>query len=312
MSFKIEHGLFKFDFTDHHAILGVPLDAEFNDIRKRYMKIARSLHPDSFQTDNPSDKQMASQIFSKLVNPAYAKLSSDRNRAEHDVLLGMMGKRLVQERDKIQVKSQAATELMKSRNLDEDYKKAIAQIAKDLYHSLSGSKKQIAQLSELNLVYLLRKESEGGGLGKKKRATAQPQAQPDQSDSPPSGESEEDTNTSQTSPKSAKIADYCRRAEEFMEAGNLTQTVVELKEALKLDPKNSQIHGLLGMAYVKQNQITMAKVHINQALKLNPQESMANEAKKELVKQSKKSAKKQEKGSALAGFLNNLFGGKKK
>lgn len=47
MSFKIKSGLFKFDLTDHHAILGVPVDADFKDIRKRYLQIARRLHPDS-------------------------------------------------------------------------------------------------------------------------------------------------------------------------------------------------------------------------------------------------------------------------
>jgi len=34
--FKIDSGLFQFDFTDHHAVLGVPIDADFKDIRKRY------------------------------------------------------------------------------------------------------------------------------------------------------------------------------------------------------------------------------------------------------------------------------------
>jgi len=47
MSFEMTKGLFKYDFTDQHAILGVPLDAEYNDIRKRYMKIARRLHSDT-------------------------------------------------------------------------------------------------------------------------------------------------------------------------------------------------------------------------------------------------------------------------
>jgi len=26
--FKIDSGLFQFDFTDHHAVLGVPIDAD--------------------------------------------------------------------------------------------------------------------------------------------------------------------------------------------------------------------------------------------------------------------------------------------
>ncbi|MBC6474524.1 MAG: DnaJ domain-containing protein [Hormoscilla sp. GM102CHS1] len=45
MSFLIQKGLFKTDFTDYHAILGVPVYAENKEIRKRYMKIAKKLHP---------------------------------------------------------------------------------------------------------------------------------------------------------------------------------------------------------------------------------------------------------------------------
>ncbi|TAF42574.1 MAG: molecular chaperone DnaJ, partial [Oscillatoriales cyanobacterium] len=55
MSFEMTKGLFKFDFTDQHAILGVPLDAEFNDIRKRYMKIVRRLHSDTCPFENQAD-----------------------------------------------------------------------------------------------------------------------------------------------------------------------------------------------------------------------------------------------------------------
>ena len=46
--FTFTHGLFKFDYTDYHAILGVSLDAEFAEVRKRYMRLARRLHPVSY------------------------------------------------------------------------------------------------------------------------------------------------------------------------------------------------------------------------------------------------------------------------
>ena len=47
MLLKIDGGLFIYDFIDHHAILCVPVNAEFPEIRKRYLQIARHLHPDS-------------------------------------------------------------------------------------------------------------------------------------------------------------------------------------------------------------------------------------------------------------------------
>ncbi len=75
MSFRVDSGLFKFDFTDHHAILGVPVDADAKDIRKRYLKIARRLHPDSSSFLDSTEKEWANQLLAKLVNPAYEKLS---------------------------------------------------------------------------------------------------------------------------------------------------------------------------------------------------------------------------------------------
>lgn len=315
MSFNIKEGLFKFDFEDHHAVLGVPLDADFNQIRKRYMQIARRLHPDSCKAESPSDKKLASQVLSKLANPAYSKLTNERSRAEHGVLLGMIGKRIIQEPDKVQLKSEPAQQLLKSKDLDKDYKNLVSQLSQKQYESLSHTLEAIGQISELNLVYVQRKQSQGQNVGKAS-SSKKPASSSAVEQKPPekttNEEAQEDTTASSTTTKS-KIEDYCRRAQEFTETGNLTQAVVELKEGLKIEPKNSRAHGLLGKVYVKQNQTTLAKVHINQALKLNPKEEAALEAKKDLEKAAKKSAsKKKESESPILAFLSNLFGEKKK
>ena len=81
MSFKFDSGLFQFDFTDHHAVLGVSVDADIKEIRKRYIKIARRLHPDSCTAESKADKERANQLLSKLVNPAYEKFSHESSRA---------------------------------------------------------------------------------------------------------------------------------------------------------------------------------------------------------------------------------------
>ncbi|NJN87247.1 MAG: J domain-containing protein [Leptolyngbyaceae cyanobacterium SL_7_1] len=52
MAFNIEQGLFSPEFTDHHAILGVPVNADPKEIRKQYLKIVRRLHPDGFDQEN--------------------------------------------------------------------------------------------------------------------------------------------------------------------------------------------------------------------------------------------------------------------
>jgi len=108
MSFEMTKGLFKYDFTDQHAILGVPLDAEFNDIRKRYMKIARRLHSDTCSFESQADKDWANQFLSKVVNPAYNKFSKESDRKEYNLLLAAIGKRVAKEQPKMQIESEAA------------------------------------------------------------------------------------------------------------------------------------------------------------------------------------------------------------
>ncbi|WP_254566036.1 tetratricopeptide repeat protein [Oscillatoria sp. HE19RPO] len=315
MSFNIKQGLFQFDFEDHHAILGVPLDADFNTIRKRYMLIARRLHPDSSKVESPADKKLATQLLSKLANPAYSKLTNDSSRAEHGVLLGMMSKRLVQEKDKVKLKSETAQKLLTSPNLETDYQESVAKLGKQAYETLSQTLERIGEISELNLVYLQRKESKGETVGKpaadKKAAKAAPgkkKAEESPTQKPVAGEATADTETSAPS----KIDNYCRRAENFLAGGDFDGAVNELKEGLKIQPKNSRAHGLLGQAYLKKNQATLAKVHINQALKLNPKEESALDAQKQLQKQIQKTAKEKDNKSPIAAFFSNLLGGKKK
>ncbi len=314
MSLNIKQGLFQFDFEDHHAILGVPLDADFNEIRKRYMLIARRLHPDSSKVESPGDKKLATQILSKLANPAYSKLTNERDRAEHGVLLGMMGKRLIQEKDKVKLKSEAAQLLLKSQNFETDYKESVTKLGKQAYETLTQTLDTIGQLSELNLVYLQRKESQGESVGKPasdstKAGKAAAEKKKKAQESQPV-EAEPAAPPEKAAP--SKIDNYCRRAENFIAGGDFDGAVNELKEGLKIQPKNSRAHGLLGQAYLKKNQATLAKVHINQALNLNPEEESALEAKKEMQKQAQKAAREKDKKSPFATFLGSLFAGKKK
>ncbi|RMH66949.1 MAG: molecular chaperone DnaJ, partial [Cyanobacteria bacterium J003] len=84
MPFEINHGLGRFNSKrDLHAALGIPLSAAFGEIRKRYLKIAKTLHPDS--RDDESSKKMASDLLSKFVNPAYEVLSQEKEREEYQV-----------------------------------------------------------------------------------------------------------------------------------------------------------------------------------------------------------------------------------
>jgi len=326
MALNIEHGLFKFDFTDHHAVLGVPLDATANEIRKRYLKISRRLHPDSCTAEGEASKQQASQLFAKLVNPAYQQLYGDQSRAEHNVMLSRMGKRLLQERNKIDLQSELAKQLYKSGNVEHEYKTALQKLAEQQYESLEQILAKIAQISEMNLVYLLRKSSQGQNASKPaeavKAATPAVAATPGAKPAAPGNVTGKAPAASVGEKKTAKVEPsptetYCRRAEEYIEKNYPAKAILELKDALKMEPKNSRCHALMAKAYLNQDQPTMAKIHLEKALQFNPEEPTALELKKQIDAMAKKadaSAKKAQKKAdeQSSRGLFGLFGGKKK
>ncbi|MEO0970940.1 MAG: tetratricopeptide repeat protein, partial [Cyanobacteria bacterium J06639_18] len=99
---------------------------------------------------------------------------------------------------------------------------------------------------------------------------------------------------------------------------------VELQDALKLEPNNSCCHSLLGVVYLKQNQIKMAKVHFDRTLQLDPKDEQALAGKRKIEQilgkkpgSAKSAAKlntgtKQPNKSGGNGLFGGLFGGKKK
>lgn len=331
MPFQLSRGLAKFDYVDHHAILGVAVDAKVGEVRKRYLKIARSLHPDSCTEAN---KKLASQLLSKLVNPGYEKLTQDRERTEYEVLLRLLGQRIAQEKSNLELQSELAKQLFRAKDLDNFYRTAVQDLAEKQYQSLDQVIELTGELSELNLAYLVIKEGGDTGVSRKQPLTtgstgAAPALDPLRGTASPRGVSSTPATSMGTPraqgqppvPSSASkgtpppppsetfVSQYYRRAEEFLAKNNLQQASLELKDALKLEPNNSRCHGLIGTIYLRQNQMTMAKVHFNQALKLDSKNSMALTGKEQLDKLDQKSSNAQKQGS---GGLFGLFGGKKK
>ena len=293
MSFNIERGLFKFDFIDHHAVLGIPVNADVKEVRKRYIQITRKLHPDSCKAETEAEKKLANQLLSKLVIPANEQLS--KGYRDYVVSLGHMGRRLAGEKGKIPLSSEAALKLSKAGpNLDNSYKTLVQNIAAKQYEPFDQALDKIAQISELNMVYLMltggkigagaptgggqlvtggssngqgvtsgAKGGQGATVGAKGGSVLDKAGQ-----LPDSGLS--------------RVSEYIRRAEGYMAKQNFAGAVLELREALKLDQTNSRCHTLLGVAYLKQNQVTMAKVHINKAVQLNPKDELALKGKHHL------------------------------
>jgi curved DNA-binding protein CbpA len=279
MSFPIQQGLFQFELIDHYAILGVPLDADLKEIRQRYLKIAYRLHPDTCRAKSNAEKERAGQLFSKLVNPAYEQLSREQSRSEFRLVVAQIGRGVAQEIAKTTLASEPAKKLVQANsNVEAAYRKLLQPLAIDEYLTLDGVYHKIAQISELNLVYLMLLE----GQSKKAApptyvaasvmapATSEPSSVPREMPKAPDVES--------------GVTSYVRRAQQSLNIGNYAQVILEMRDALKLEPNHSICHALLGLAYLKQHQTSMARVHINQAVKANPTDPMVIESKKELDK----------------------------
>ena len=312
MSLAIEYGLFKFNITDYHAILGVSLNADAKQIRLRYLKIAQKLHPDTCK----SDKQRANEILSKLVNPAYEKLSRQNTSAEHQIVLTQIGRRLAENRDKVTLNAEFDRELSQAGDkLEAVYDRHLNNLTAKQYEPLEQSSQTLALLSELNLVYLMLKYVRD--LGREENVTFQQQPE---TTVPKAAKPQTPPTQPPDEPTSESIIDsYLRRAKQYIAKGSIIEAIAELRDALKIDPKHSTIHALLGKAYIRQQQLTMAKVHINKAYQANPQDPVAIESKKELEKLTtgknksntdSTSGKKSDPGNS--GFFSGFFGSKKK
>jgi tetratricopeptide (TPR) repeat protein len=172
-------------------------------------------------------------------------------------------------------------ELANASNPDHFYRTFLKGLSDKQYERLDQVLEITGQISELNMVYLIRREGqEGSGpaVSQKPLYTG--------SNLPDSSQSSVRPVATQAAPAQARresIAEqYYRRAEGYAAKNNFAQAVLELRDALQLEPRNSRFHALLGLIYLRQNQATMAKIHLNKALELDPKNAMALEGKKKL------------------------------
>ncbi|MEO1395625.1 MAG: J domain-containing protein [Cyanobacteria bacterium J06634_5] len=305
---NINEGLFKLDVTDHHAVLGFSLAAEPKQVRKRYLKVARKLHPDSLRGASDEQRKLASELLSKMVNPAYEALSQEKKAKEHHILLKMKQDQLVARPILLSAKSEVAKKLLGTGNLEHDYSKALQQIALTQFDDLNRVETATAELSELNAVYLMRK----GNVGSKPASTAS------------SGAAKADKSESEAAPRrprhEAIIESYLSRAKEFDYKKDYSRAILELREAIASHPQSAPCHGYLAVLYLKSNQATLAKIHARQALAFDAENEMAKTIQAKLEATAAKSAgttrkgaKKGDKAGAKkgGGFLSGLFAGKK-
>lgn len=155
-TFRIDRGIGQYDFNDYYAVLGLPLTAESSLVRRRYLLIAKCLHPD-IHGRSISEKEVATQYLSKLVNPAYNVLSQERERTEYSAILKLLGKRLMKHNQKFLPLADIAQQYLLS-SKDFNYEQTVHEIAKFQYQDLGQALEKIALLSELNLIYILLQE----------------------------------------------------------------------------------------------------------------------------------------------------------
>jgi curved DNA-binding protein CbpA len=311
----IKHGLFKLNITDHHAVLGVSLDAKPKEIRLQYLKIAQKLHPDKCRSDEARMK-VAGQILSKLVNPAYEQLSRKNAFAEHQLILTQVGKRIAENRDKVTVKSSQAQELLEAGNSAElVYHKLLKKLSAEQYESLEQAEAKIGAISELNLVYLMLQ-----GDRRINRHQTTPQPTTAKTNNPPANPTpaapanpapiiEEPTTES-------RVAAFVDRAQQYISKGEFDRAIKELKDALRIDPNNGIAHAVMGRAYLHKRQLTMAKVHISKACRAEPHNPIVTDSKRALDKltkvadKSKRSNPDSDRKSGNSSFFSGFFGAK--
>ncbi|MEB3226292.1 MAG: tetratricopeptide repeat protein, partial [Synechococcus sp.] len=186
----------------------------------------------------------------------------------------------------------------------------VATLAQANYQQMGTVPQAIAELSELNLVYLQY-------LGKQKKAEVRETIfqKPEQPTTPSNVNSQQTQPFRTTSSSSLEAALW--RGEEHLSNKNYAKAVLEFRDALQLDPNCIKAHALMGIAYLKQHQLAMAKVHIKKAYLSQPTDPLVRQAKQALEKEMGSALQTQpggQKGNAekKGGLFGGLFGGKKK
>ena len=308
---KIDRGIAQQGLDDHYAVLGVPITATPLQVRDRYLVIAKKLHPDVTNL-TPEEREIGSRYFARLVNPAYFALNKARERAEYSNVLKLVAKRLVKRSQKVTIYSEIAKALAKSPT-QENYEKAVRMVAAVQYQKIGRMLDHAGDISELNLVYLLCRDGYAHLIERSSPET-QPKPAPKQEWQTIKGE---ETRIQKPIPapgqpitfSNGSFTQHLRSAETAIQKKEWSLALKELRNALKINDRDSRCHALLGVVYLHQKFPAMAKTSFEEALKYNPKEPIAlqylPQVKEEVAKRKPEEQKKN-----LPGWLRWLRGGK--
>ncbi|WP_413172885.1 J domain-containing protein [Anabaena azotica] len=257
---------------DPYAVLGVSVNADDRQIYKRYHALAKQLHPDNYINIESTDKELSRIILTRLINPAYQLLKQEKKRLNIVSTLQLKATSL----DK-----QSLSELKKAINMqimpvsaqeaDFFYEQAIAACVASQYKSLQKSHQITKYITKLNLVYL--------SLSKNNNLETQTITKESKSIVPRPEIPKVTLVLSEDNNSKPSAINYAQRhyerAVQYAQQAQWALAVKELRDAIKLEPNNSDHYALLGVVHFQQNFPGMAKVYIRQALKLNPKHPLA-------------------------------------
>jgi len=236
------------------------MTTDATQIRKKFLKLAKILHPDVFGRTT-EEKETATKYFSKIFSPAYQLLNSDRERGEYLATLRIFAQGKKQKKVIPTLTSEIAQKLYRIPH-EITYKQYVEEISPKQYETLDSILEYTATLSELNLVYLFTQTS--------------PSFTSVGSDAaPPSNQIPNAEVAPVAKPAQSPALRNLNMAELFISKQQWTDALKELLGAEKLDPNNAKVYALKGLVQMNQNAAAIAKASFQKALKLDPKEPTA-------------------------------------
>ncbi|MDX2254470.1 MAG: DnaJ domain-containing protein [Pseudanabaenaceae cyanobacterium bins.39] len=286
-NFKIEKGLINYGINDYYAVLGLSLTTDAAQIRKKFLKLAKILHPDVFGK-TAEEKEIATKYFSKMVSPAYQILNSDRERGEYLATLRMVAQKNKQTPPT--VSSELAQKLYRLPH-EITYQQYVDEVAPKQYENLDSILEYTNILSELNLVYVFTQSSLNFSTGSSSPATI--------NSTPVSQEAQV---APAPKPTQSPALRNLNMAELFINKKQWSDALKELIAAEKLDPNNAKVFALKGLVQMNQNANAIAKSSFQKALKLDPKEPIALKYINQVSAPTPTAAKPPEKKGGLFGW----------
>ncbi|TAF08705.1 MAG: molecular chaperone DnaJ [Nostocales cyanobacterium] len=295
--------------VDPYAVLGVSVNADDRQVTKRYHALAKLLHPDNFIIVNKPDQNLAELILTRLINPAYQELKQDQKRLNRVATLRIRASAL-NEQTILNFQNSLNLDLisMSDSEVELFYEKATTAYASAQYKSLQQFHQVTRRMNKLNLVYL--------SLQKNQFQETQTFTDESRSIVPLPKVTLIELKLSETNNSPPTSINYAQRhyerAVQYHQQAQWALAVKELRDAIKLEPSNSDHYALLGVVHFQQNFTGMAKVYIRQALKLNPQHPLALKYAELLkINQNDQShPKSMSKALGIAGLLSRFLSGK--